>query len=665
MAQPGDTLQQRYHILRRIGGGGMGTVYQAEDNRLPGRRCAIKEMSPAELAPGDRNWSIQAFRQEAQMLANLHHPGLTGVTDFFAEQGRWYLVMDYVEGQTLEARLNRAPGARFPMKEALEIIRQLFDVLEYLHSQRPPVVFRDLKPGNVMCTPEGKIKLIDFGIARFFKPGQTQDTMNLGTPGYAAPEQYGGMGQSDPRSDVYSLGVLLNQMVTGYNPTSAITPFPLPDPATLGANVPPQVAEVIRRATQMQPEMRYANAAEMRQALFSPRPSAPARRSPSRTPPPRERTQRASPPPPQSSGNSGSNKGLWMGLAGGAVLVLLCGIAVFAALSTGLLDFSSNEAETAPIETTQPPTTESVDATEELTDPAPVVEETTEAVESEESSPVPTEEDTPTTPPTTVPPRLTYVSGNVGNTDVYVADADGRNRICVACQSCDEAEPAWSPDGRYVIFQSDCAGSYDIWWVESQGGTPQRLTRTADVDEREPDWSPTGSQIVYRVNGVGSGRNEDGTLHLMNSDGSNVRSLNVSGRSPVWSPDGAMLVFMSERDGSWEIYTYSLNNGSTQKVTQCTANCRWPAWSPDGRSVIYHTTTGPGSVTADSIWIAPLYGGNTYMLTHLQHPGRPSWSESGFIAFNSDQGIEIVTENGDNRRTLISSDQNWAPIWSK
>ncbi len=268
MLATGTVVQNRYRILRQIGGGGMGVVYLAEDTRLPGRRCAIKEMSPAQLAPQDRRWAINAFRQEAQMLANLSHPGLTAVTDFFPEGGNWYLVMDYVEGETLEKRLERARKGRLPLEETLGIIRQLCNVLEYLHGQSPPVVFRDLKPGNVMLTPQNEVKLIDFGIARFFKPGQTRDTVNLGTPGYAAPELYGGLGQSDPRTDVYSLGALLLQMVTGYDPITAVTPFPLPPVGSLMQGLPAHMQEVISRATQLQPDLRYPSVRELRQALF-------------------------------------------------------------------------------------------------------------------------------------------------------------------------------------------------------------------------------------------------------------------------------------------------------------------------------------------------------------------------------------------------------------
>jgi serine/threonine protein kinase len=276
MLDQGMLLQNRYCILHQIGGGGMGTVFLAEDTRLPGRKCTIKEMSPAQLAPQDRNWAIAAFRQEAQMLAGLNHPGLTAVTDFFPEGGNWYLVMDYVEGETLKDRLERVRGGRLPLEEALDIARQLCNVLEYLHGQDPPVVFRDLKPGNVMIAPQGEVKLIDFGIARFFKPGQTRDTVNLGTPGYAAPEQYGGLGQSDPRTDIYSLGVLLHRLVTGYDPTAAVAPFPLPPPRDLEQGLPAYMEDVISRATRMKPEARYQSIQELRWALFPPAETGPA-----------------------------------------------------------------------------------------------------------------------------------------------------------------------------------------------------------------------------------------------------------------------------------------------------------------------------------------------------------------------------------------------------
>ncbi len=327
----GIVLQTRYRILRSLGSGGMGDVYLAEDTRLIGRFCAIKGMSPAALPPADRNWAITAFRQEAQMLATLRHRGLTQVADFFAEGGSWYLVMEYVEGLTLEDRLQQAPGSRLPVQEALSIIYQLCDVLDFLHRQNPPVVFRDLKPSNVMLTPHGEVKLIDFGIARFFKPGKAQDTVNLGTPGYAAPEQHGQGGQTDARSDVYSLGVLLHQILTGHDPTTTI--FSLPSARSLNPAIPAAGEAVIVRATQMNPAFRFQNVQEFRQALFLATPTPTtyvpvalpyAATTPVPAGPP---TPPAPPyiPPPQPyppARPPASNKWLWAGLALLAIISL-------------------------------------------------------------------------------------------------------------------------------------------------------------------------------------------------------------------------------------------------------------------------------------------------------------------------------------------------------
>ena len=281
MLQPGSVLQNRYRVLRWVGGGGMGEVYLAEDTRLPGRHCAIKEMSPAQLKPQDRNWAIQSFQREAQILARLRHPGLTAVSDYFPEGGNWYLVVDYVEGETLEERLKWVQKGQLPGGEALDIVRQLCAVLEYLHGQSPPVVFRDLKPGNVMITPQEEVRLIDFGIARYFKPGQTQDTVKLGTPGYAAPEQYSSRSQSDARSDVYGLGVLLHQMLTGYDPTT--TPLQLPLARHLNPGIRHEVEQAIVRATQLDADARYQRVSDFCQALPQ---TFPPPSLPSLTPPP-------------------------------------------------------------------------------------------------------------------------------------------------------------------------------------------------------------------------------------------------------------------------------------------------------------------------------------------------------------------------------------------
>jgi WD40 repeat protein/tRNA A-37 threonylcarbamoyl transferase component Bud32 len=215
-------LIQRYRILGQLGRGGFGAVYQAEDIQFGNRAVAIKEMNPVNLSPQEIAEATEAFKHEALLLANLTHPNLPRIYDHFSDSGRWYLVMDFIEGETLEEYLQKAPGGYLPVKEVLDIGIQLCSVLGYLHACQPPIIFRDLKPANIMRTAEGNYYLIDFGIARHFKPGQAKDTMAFGSPGYAAPEQYGRR-QTTPHADIYSLGATLHHLLTGDDPS--LTPF--------------------------------------------------------------------------------------------------------------------------------------------------------------------------------------------------------------------------------------------------------------------------------------------------------------------------------------------------------------------------------------------------------------------------------------------------------
>lgn len=194
------------------------------DQQSGDRLVAIKEVGLWGLPPSAMIEATESFQCEASLLAQLHHPNLPGFNDFFQTPGHWYLIMDFIEGETLEEYQSKAPSGRLLLSEVLNIGIQLCIVLEYLHSQQPPIVFRDLKPANIMRTPAGQIFLIDFGIARYFKPGQAKDTMALGSPGYAAPEQYG-KAQTTPRADVYSLGVVLHQLLTTKDPAEAAFRF--------------------------------------------------------------------------------------------------------------------------------------------------------------------------------------------------------------------------------------------------------------------------------------------------------------------------------------------------------------------------------------------------------------------------------------------------------
>jgi hypothetical protein len=260
-------LHGRYTIVRWVGGGGMGAVYEALDNRIAGRRVAVKELNTALVT--DPQVSAM-FQQEAQILAQLHHPNLPAVSDFFNEGGKQYLVMEFIEGRTLEKALedNRAP---FSEAQVVAIGSQLCDVLDYLHTRPVPVIFRDLKPANIMLDALNQVKLIDFGIARHYKPGRTSDTQHYGSAGYAPPEQYG-RGQTDARSDIYALCVTLYHLLTRYDP--ALNPFALPPLRQLNPGVSPALDAIITRGMQPNPNQRWQSAREMRAALSQYRPAA-------------------------------------------------------------------------------------------------------------------------------------------------------------------------------------------------------------------------------------------------------------------------------------------------------------------------------------------------------------------------------------------------------
>jgi serine/threonine protein kinase len=254
---------KRFMILRTIGQGGMGAVYKAQDLK---RRtvCAIKEMSLSMVPPEDREKAVHNFKTEAQMLSSLKHPNLPSVAGYFAEGMRHFLVMEYIEGLTLDEYLLRN-DAPFSEGRVLGWARQLCNVLTYLHSQQPPIIFRDMKPGNIMLMRDGRVKLIDFGIARFFRYMGAQDTQLLGTPGYAPPEQYG-KAQTDKRSDIYSLAMTLFQLMTN---TLSEKGFGLNDVHTLYPFISLHVARALEKATSLAPEDRFQSAEDFRRALFS------------------------------------------------------------------------------------------------------------------------------------------------------------------------------------------------------------------------------------------------------------------------------------------------------------------------------------------------------------------------------------------------------------
>jgi serine/threonine protein kinase len=260
--EAGTLLQKRYLIERLIGGGGMGMVYLARDQRLANRPCAIKEMVDHFIDPQQRIEANEYFAREADTLAQLKHNAIPAISDRFDDQNRHYLVMEYVEGRDLEQEL-AARGGPLPEGLVIDIARQLCDVLAYLHGLTPPIVYRDMKPSNVMLTSRGRVVLVDFGIARLFK-AQRKGTM-IGTLGFAPPEQYQGM--ADPRGDIYSLGATLHYVTTGRDPEK-FPPFSFPPIRDLRPEISSNLAGAIDRALAYEMDDRPASIQEFRDMLL-------------------------------------------------------------------------------------------------------------------------------------------------------------------------------------------------------------------------------------------------------------------------------------------------------------------------------------------------------------------------------------------------------------
>ena len=267
-----DVLAGRYHIEKRLGSGNMGEVYQALDLEQ-GRKVAIKRIHPHLVSDGD---AIQRFQREARALSRLHHPGIVKFHDFYVEDGFYFIVINYLDGQTLEEKLEDAKRKRkvVPLEETRSIVLQLCDALAYAH--RRGIVHRDLKPANVMISPQGHAVVMDFGIAKLLDGEQlTGDGLSPGTPGYMSPEMIRGRA-IDGRADIYTVGIILYEMVTGRRPFQRNSRYDTmhshlfdmaPDVRKFSPNVPHELAILITQALAKDPDARFQTAEELAEAL--------------------------------------------------------------------------------------------------------------------------------------------------------------------------------------------------------------------------------------------------------------------------------------------------------------------------------------------------------------------------------------------------------------
>lgn len=260
MLKPGTIIANKYEIIREIGHGGMSIVYLAMDVNL-NKQWALKEID--KTTREFQSVDTPRVLLEVEMMKNLDHPSLPRIVDVLDTEYSLYIIMDYIEGETLSTALDMY--GPFKQEEVVKWSLQLCDVLNYLHHQNPPIIYRDMKPSNIMLKPEGDVKVIDFGIARKYNPESNEDTVSLGTKGYAAPEQFSGFGQTDQRTDIYNLGVTIYQLLTGMNPSNP--PFTIEPITKINNSLSSGLEQIIIKCTRPDPNERYQSVEELSAAI--------------------------------------------------------------------------------------------------------------------------------------------------------------------------------------------------------------------------------------------------------------------------------------------------------------------------------------------------------------------------------------------------------------
>ena len=573
----GTLLHKRYRIVEILGQGGMGSVYRAVDENL-GVDVAVKE----NLFTTDEY--ARQFRLEAVILANLRHPNLPRVSDHFAvgDQGQ-YLVMDFIEGEDLRQRMERM--GTITEDDAVMIGAGMCDALSFLHTRKPPILHRDIKPGNVKISPDGHMFLVDFGLAKVVQGSQATTTgARAMTPGYSPPEQYG-TARTDPRTDIYSLGATLYAALCGMIPedglaramdNAQLTPLRKRNP-----KISRRLAAAIEKAMAVDPSDRFQTAEDFKKALLNaksrtqratgeftvtPPPDIP-------NPPPGETWDEASeprpkgpsvplPPPPIDEDKPfvppkkrRRRSPAWFFLI--FILIVACaGILILFPNDVpenvrGALPFlypsptaTSTVTSTAALEPTTAPVTPT-----NTTEPTATFTLTPTSIAASLLTETP---NASATPIGGGPGQIAFASDRSGIPQIYLNDLTTETVTPVTNMPDGACQPAWSPDGLRLVFVSPCQRRMDV---------------------SEPPLADTA-------------------LYIINADGSELSALpTVPGgdSEPAWSPDGKRIAFTSLRDGYMQIYAISLDDESVTRLTDTSADLptRQPAWSPFNNQIVY------------------------------------------------------------------------------
>ncbi len=587
-----DRALGKYIIMEEIGRGGMGAVYKARDVELD-RVVAMKVLSPYLV--GEPRL-VQRFMREARLAANLDHPNIVTIYDIGGEGGYYYFVMKYLEGKSLKEIL--AERGALPPQTVIALVSQLAAALDYAHGQN--LIHRDVKPGNVIVDEEGHATLTDFGLAKVAENLKlTASGETIGTLEYMAPEQ--ARGDSFMTSDVYSLGVMLYEMLTGHLPFQGNNQATLlyqhlhEDPPPLSkfnSNLPPEFDPIVRKAMAKDPAERYQTAGEIahdleevaRKHLFPGPAARPATPRAAVTPVP---GAAVTPPPVEAVPPQGGRPSFpallqflepvlpfvrqwrWAFLSVAGVLVLVLG-------SLGVAGALRKQPTPTPAPPS-PPTT------------------TTRAVAQITPSPQPT-----TTPlPTETPSALVTLSQaqlalfcelkaegtyEYGYLSLWSWGQNTAAHWPNLPKHPVTSQISWSPDGTWIAMILSEEGTPFLYRVQTEGNNWQRLFDSIEEKE-DPAISPDGLQIAFA-----DGPQGERGIFLVDAAGGKPRNV-TPGESddwaPSWSPDGRSIAFVSNRDGDTEIYRLDLVANEVRRLTNSPGHDVYPSWSPDGKSIVF------------------------------------------------------------------------------
>lgn len=689
----GTLLHKRYRIVEILGQGGMGSVYRAVDENL-GVDVALKE----NLFTTDEY--ARQFRLEAVILANLRHPNLPRVTDHFVigDQGQ-YLVMDYIEGEDLRQRMERVGS--ISEDEAILIGAAMCDALSYLHTRKPPILHRDIKPGNVKITPDGHIFLVDFGLAKVVQGSQATTTgARAMTPGYSPPEQYG-TARTDSRTDIYSLGATIYAALTGIIPEDglarAMDNAQLTPLRKRNAKVSRRLAAAIEKAMAVDPAERFQTAEDFKKSLLGSK-SKTQRLTGDYivTPPPSESEKvvkpksqpqaEASKPPTgpifSSNHDDPEFKPKPKKRAGGGcllrlfLLLLLIGAGVgawyyvpgFPDQVNGLLELVRGTP--TPMPTKLPTHTP-------LPSPTETVVPTNTRPPTSTPTSLPTSTPTPDGPPQpTFTPQgggygqFAFASDRTGVPQIYIANLDGSNVHPITNLPNGACNPSWAPDGSRLVFVSPCSSEFDTFenaslYIVNADGSGLAPLPSEPGGDYDPAWSPDGKRIAFT-----SLRDGHPQIYVMDMATYGVTRLvdtspDLEASQPAWSPFGNQIAYTVKRVGVYQIWVMTdIGNNEDQVVRS--GQEFWdfdPVWSMDGQVLVFSQKRATGFSEA---WLMRIRyeDRGTSNATRLEFDPLPienvQFSPDGFwMIFESEDSkdnrdIYIMTIDGANRTRLTT-----------